>query len=295
MSATLHVATPAAFAALLGDARETVRHEAVRLLAIGDADALAFALADADAALRALLAWLDPTGTTPETPLVLAAIDRLDDPAAQGQLEQVLMYARDPQVLRAAALPLARWDAQRPTLLRAALHGRGRDDLRDIAAELLDRRTLPDRQALRAALLAVAALTSDPTESPHPNGAVEAYLGELAGPYAAAARRCAEAHGASALAAFADVFGRLRSDDRRWLLGWAARVRSLPALNLIDRVLADADTRESDLLAALDAVIALGPWASAFAERVTELRTQHGSERVRSAATAACRTAEGIA
>ena len=294
MNSTLHVATPADFAALLGDAREVVRLEAVRLLASGDHDALAFARIEGAAALRSLLAWLDPSGTTPETPLVLAAIDRLDDPAAQPQLEQVLMYARDAHVLRAAARPLARWEPERPTLLRAALRGRGRDDLRDLAAELLDRGRLPAREALRAALIALEADRIDPTETPHPDTALDAYLGELGDRYAAHARRAAEAHGSGALAAFAGAFTRLRGADRGWLLAWAARNRSLAALNLIDSVLVDPAADRTDLLAALSAVVALGPWASAFAERCAQVRARVSDEAVRAAAEAACRAAEGL-
>ena len=65
----------------------------------------------------------------------------------------------------------------------------------------------------------------------------DAWVGEVGGPFAPAARDALEAQGSSALAAVAQRWDLLAEDDRVWLLEWAARQDAGEASRLIGRVL----------------------------------------------------------
>lgn len=299
MSAVITVATPEAFSGALGHADERVRHAAWRLVAERHPDALDAVRADAERALGTLLAHLDPHAPNPNDHLLVRALVALDDDRVAPDLQQVLMYASDSDVLALVIAALARLDRDGSTLLRGLLADASRPDLQGLAAQHLDAAQLPSAPRLRAALVQLRHARIDASEVPSPAepGMLQPYRHELAGAFAHQARQAAEAHGTPALAALADDVARLTPESRVWLLRWAGRSRSLPGLNLIDQVLADATSTNADLEVALDAVRLAGPLAATLSTRLLDLRARlaqrhDAPEPLRAALDAATRHAE---
>lgn len=276
--ATLTVQSPQHFSSLLIEANPLVRQGALQLLIDEHPDALRFARAEGSYAAPVLADQLESSVATDDDLQVLRALVALNDASVAPELVRVLMYSERAEALELAAAGLARWPDQGHSWLSGALHDPRRTSLHALAARHLSEvdpsnAALPAGDSLRSALVLIESGARDPLASPEPEGAfVDAYLRELRGPYAAESRRALEAHGAKAFTAIAPLRGRLQPDDQRWLLHWAARLKSLPALNLFDEVLADPKSSEALLADALSATEQLGPWASALAERIAELQ-----------------------
>jgi hypothetical protein len=277
MSSTVNVQSPEHFSQLLMSTQDAVRHGAMRLLAEGNPSALTFARADQENALAALLGQLESSAAREEDILIVRALDHLDDLRASEELTRVLMYSRAPEALDVAAAALGRWDQNQPTLLRAALHDRHRPEIRALAARHLSTAVLDPAQVLRQALVRLDAGDVDPLQVPSPDhpGMLEPTLSEFKGPYQACIQRVCEAHGVAAFDVLAEHYTRLNLQLRSWMLQWGARLQSLAALNLLDRVLQQSPCDRKETLDALAAVVALGPMARPLEKRVAALAGHH--------------------
>jgi len=272
MTDTFLIHSPKHYSALLMDPTPVVRHEALMLLIGGHPEALQFARADGSFAFEALSGQMESSIASDDDFALLQALDRLDDARASDDFVRVLMYASRPEALDIAAAALARWQGTGTDWLGNALHDPHRPHLHALAAQHIDSDAAP-RDAIRAALVQVAAGSLDPLAAPDVGDETltPSYLQELRGQYAADVRRIAEAHGDGAFAALATTFERLPAADQTWLLHWGARLRSLPAINLLDRLLASETTPPPLLTATLEAVATLGPLAATLHARLEQL------------------------
>ena len=274
MNPTITIRTPQHYTALLIDPNPSVRREALALLIQGNPDALRFARAEGSQALEALTGQLESSVSSDDDLDLVRALNQLDDARASDDFVRVLMYSERPEALELAAAALARW-GKHAHWLGQALFDPHRPHLHRLAAPHLPEGA-SERELVRAALVQVASNDLDPFTAPgfdRPEHA-NSYAQELRGPYAATVRRIAEAHGQAAFAALETGFARLAPADQAWLVAWGGRLRSLPAVNLIDRLLANEHTPPELLAAALQATVALGPLASALSGRIERLANE---------------------
>ncbi len=231
---SVHVATPSAFTATLRDADPYARRAALAALATHDPGAVALARGEAETVLGILSDAFDPSVATPYDRAVLAALDALDIATAAPLVGLVFEETDDPEVRMAATDMLARW-GDPGGLLQATLARYDRPDLRSLAARHLPLATLPARTRLAAALARIEHGADPADVAPHPGeeGLRDAYLDALQGPDPTLARRAAEAHGAAGFATLAGAPVE-HPPTRTWLVGWAARVRSVAALAYLE-------------------------------------------------------------
>jgi hypothetical protein len=299
MTDSVVIRSPRHYSTLLMDPNPVVRHEALALLIGGHPDALRFARAEGSYAFEALSGQLESSIASDDDLQLLQALDRLDDSRASDDFVRVLMYASHPEALELAAAALARWQGTGSLWLGNALHDPHRPHLHTLVARHIASEA-PARDAVRAALVQIESENLDPLAAPDvgDDTFTPSYLEELRGPYATAVRRVAEAHGHGAFAALVDPFDRLAAADQSWLLHWGARLRSLPAINLFDRLLASEGTPAPLLATALEAVAALGPLAATLTVRLEQVSRRHAdaaatSPEVSRALTSALQAATG--
>lgn len=276
MTDTVLIRSPQHYSSLLTDPNPVVRNEALALLIEGHPQALRFARAEGSFVFEALSSQLESSISSDADVRLLQALDRLDDPRACDELVRVLMYASRPEALQIAAAALARWQGTGSQWLSNALHDPRRPHLHALVAPHIQPQA-PAPDAVRSALVLVARTELDPLAAPDFSDAavVASYRQELRGTYANEVRHVAEAHGQEAFEALVAGFAQLRPPDQRWLVRWGGRLRSLPAINLLDGLLA-TDTTPPDLLATtLEAVVALGPMAATLTPRLHQLQRRH--------------------
>jgi hypothetical protein len=297
MNTNVLIESPKHFTELLVSPQDVVRLGALQLLADGHPNALDFARAEAESTVGVLTGQLESSASSDEDKLLLRALSSLDDPRASADLIRVLMYSSDPEALEIAAASLGRWDEHEPNGLRQTLHDRHRPHLRELAARHLSRSKLAEREAIRGALVQLHQGAIDASEVPQIEGdeSLATFLVELSGPYASETRTALTSQGTPAFERLSPSATGLSEANRHWLIGWAGDLRSLPALNFLDRLLATPNLERSTLMAVLDATGKLGPMACTLSERLDALYRLHLNSddlELRALLQSVCRTAE---
>jgi hypothetical protein len=264
----LRIRTAAELLAALEDPEPGVRMAVLQVVARQPARALAYGRHEGRDVVDVLLAQAAGRERRGVWEVVIATLAVFDDPRIVELFLHLLATGRRAETLFTAANRLEREpieplvDRLLPLLMQNESDARAR-----AAARLLLRASGLDRAAqLRTALLA-----GDGRLLPAPLDAdtLELWLAELDGLFALRARRALEAQGEPALRLLAPCWDRLRDDDRRWLVEWAARTSLDVAATLCERALASGSTALT--LAALAVVPRLGERAAALAPHVAPL------------------------